>query len=56
MSSLKKIHNEKIVDAKEVMITHTGVDWNTDKVNVEGAVPVVIADGLEDDEDEEFDD
>jgi len=28
----------------------------TDKVNVEGAVPVVIVDDLEDDEDEEFDD
>ena len=28
----------------------------TDKVNVEGAVPVVIVDDLEDDEDDEFDD
>ncbi len=98
---LEKIHNEKIADAKEVMIYLTSVlrgesqseivvvegtgdgcsdarrmtklpdererlkaaeligkryGMFTDKVNVEGAVPVVIVDDLEDDEDEEFDD
>lgn len=96
---LEKIHNEKIADAKEVMIYLTSVlrgesqseivvvegtgdgcsdarrmtklpdererlkaaeligkryGMFTDKVNVEGAVPVVIVDDLEDDE--EFDD
>lgn len=99
---LEKIHNEKIADAKEVMIYLTSVlrgesqseivvvegtgdgcsdarrmtklpdererlkaaeligkryGMFTDKVNVEGNIPVVIIDDLEDDEDDEdFDD